>query len=83
MKFEGRWGYCELCDTPAIDCKECGFSSCSGCGCEHCREDFREAHRMIDNGEAPKKEDIPFWPDQMKILLDEINENSSSKRSKD
>ena len=68
-----RWFWCELCDCPAIVCEECGFSSCSGCGCPKCQEDFEEVSKMFAEGTVPVKEGLPIHkqPEWFKIENDD------------
>lgn len=61
-KFDGRWFFCELCDTVSLRLPCCGNTTCNGGGCEKCDKEWDEAWEMIHNGTAPKKEDIPFIP---------------------
>ncbi len=54
-----EWFWCDLCQQPAIECGKCGFSSCSGCGCEACKERFAEVIGMISEGKAPGPASLP------------------------
>jgi hypothetical protein len=67
MKFEGRWFYCTLCEEVAISCPHCGFSSCSGCGCDKCQDDFIEVSYLIAAGQAPSKNDVPIHDNKGEI----------------
>ena len=58
MKFEGRWFFCDLCDTVAIKCDVCGNTSCNGGGCPECDADFEEVTKMINEGTVPPKEGL-------------------------
>lgn len=69
MKFKGRWHWCGHCDVPVITCHHCENSSCNGGGCDKCKEDFDEAIRMINEGTAPKKEDVPHTIDQIRDMV--------------
>lgn len=54
--FEGRWTWCKLCACAKIRCPDCGNISCSGGGCEMCKDEFAEAIRMSGDGTAPTME---------------------------
>lgn len=57
IRFEGRWFWCELCNCPAIKCEKCGFSSCSGCGCPECHNDFEEVSKCSPKAPCPPRKD--------------------------
>lgn len=57
MKFEGRWIWCEVCNTSAIRCDKCGHMSCDAGGCAECDADFKEVFAMKKKGEAPTSPD--------------------------
>lgn len=52
-KWDGKYtiSWCHQCDTAVIVCPSCGFSSCSGGGCERCKDDFgfRDAKRHVSD----------------------------------
>jgi len=54
-----EWFWCDMCQEPAIECGKCGYSSCSGCGCEACRDHFAEALKIIEEGKAPERTFLP------------------------
>jgi len=53
--------WCDLCNTAVISCPECSASSCSGGGCEKCRQDFKdfgEKNTRIEDYLSDEESDI-------------------------
>lgn len=59
-KFKDRWFWCELCNSPSIQCEHCKNTSCNGGGCDLCYDDFKEVIQMIGDKTAPSKEGLPI-----------------------
>jgi hypothetical protein len=54
-----EWVHCLSCDREAVHCKHCNNASCTGGGCDVCKADFILARKMIEDGTAPSKKDLP------------------------
>jgi len=59
MDSEYFWFWCDVCETPAIQCPKCQNTSCNGGGCTSCDEAFLEAQKTILSGKAPSKLNLP------------------------
>lgn len=57
-----RWGYCVLCEEIALICPKCNNISCSGGGCEFCKEKFTWVHK------ANKQEIAKELPESLLVL---------------
>ena len=78
-KYPVTW--CGQCDCASISCPDCKNGSCSGGGCEKCKEDFEEFHKSKTRVECylTKEEKDVYWKclEIQKFMLKAFGKNKS------
>lgn len=70
VKYRGNdifW--CVSCDTPSMQCKKCAEFSCTGTGCEYCK-DVTETFLIVNH--VYREDKLNKVGEKEKILLEEI-----------
>jgi hypothetical protein len=74
-----NWYWCLLCACPSVVCEYCKHPTCSGAGCDHCKEMSDEVTRRINDKTAPTYDELPKKLDGMLVLLSEYEHPVGSK----
>ena len=66
-----NWFFCVLCDTVSYKFDCCGNIACSGGGCDKCKELNPEIWKIVNEGKAPNKDEVPHYNDTLEDLIEE------------